>query len=280
MPIRGRGRQGQRFRRQMRPSVRVSDRAPDRRPSRADTHSVPDCARSTVSAASATSHLSFAFRFLGPWPYCTSHKSSRKHWSALGSLHMADTVETVNSAPLSLADFWDPLYDSFDVDLVVKVLSHTIFSKGLTAWTAACLSDSPQAHSLPSSSPSFTSSKVLAGPSRSLSFPCFTTWPSPPSVSVFPASCTATIYEHIDLQGSSNGTLACIATKATSSSALRALIGVTNSSWSPEVCGRLCISLYGCSHPHRLVRYWRAYSQHSRCTQRHGCRAGRQAYCY
>ena len=41
---------------------------------------------------------------------------------------MADTVETVNSAPLSLADFWDPLYDSFDVDLVVKVLSHTIFS--------------------------------------------------------------------------------------------------------------------------------------------------------
>ena len=128
MPIRGRGGRDSASGGKCGPVSGCRTEAPDRRPSRADTHSVPDCARSTVSAASATSHLSFAFRFLGPWPYCTSHKSSRKHWSALGSLHMADTVETVNSAPLSLADFWDPLYDSFDVDLVVKVLSHTIFS--------------------------------------------------------------------------------------------------------------------------------------------------------
>lgn len=42
---------------------------------------------------------------------------------------MSDTVVTVNSAPLSLADFWDPLYDSFDVDLIMKVLSHTAFSE-------------------------------------------------------------------------------------------------------------------------------------------------------
>lgn len=45
---------------------------------------------------------------------------------------MSDTVVTVNSAPLSLADFWDPLYDSFDVDLIMKVLSHTAFSPFFT----------------------------------------------------------------------------------------------------------------------------------------------------
>ena len=34
--------------------------------------------------------------------------------------------ETVNSVAIS--DFWDPLYDSFDVDLIMKVLAHTLFS--------------------------------------------------------------------------------------------------------------------------------------------------------
>ena len=39
---------------------------------------------------------------------------------------MDGTTETINSAPMS--DFWDPLYDSFDLDLIVKVLAHTLFS--------------------------------------------------------------------------------------------------------------------------------------------------------
>ena len=37
--------------------------------------------------------------------------------------------ETVTTVKLS--DFWDPLYDSFDVDLVIKVLAHTLFSTHL-----------------------------------------------------------------------------------------------------------------------------------------------------
>ncbi|RPD67000.1 retinal short-chain dehydrogenase/reductase [Lentinus tigrinus ALCF2SS1-7] len=45
---------------------------------------------------------------------------------------MSESTTTVNSAPLSLADLWDPLYDSFDVDLIVKVLSHTAFSPFFT----------------------------------------------------------------------------------------------------------------------------------------------------
>ena len=37
------------------------------------------------------------------------------------------TIEAVNT--VSISDFWDPLYDSFDVDLFMKVLSHTAFSE-------------------------------------------------------------------------------------------------------------------------------------------------------
>ncbi|KAI0750965.1 retinal short-chain dehydrogenase/reductase [Daedaleopsis nitida] len=44
----------------------------------------------------------------------------------------SETTVTVNSATVTLADFWDPLYDSFDVDLVVKVLAHTLFSPFFT----------------------------------------------------------------------------------------------------------------------------------------------------
>ena len=36
------------------------------------------------------------------------------------------TIEAVNT--VSISDFWDPLYDSFDLDLVMKVLAHTAFS--------------------------------------------------------------------------------------------------------------------------------------------------------
>ncbi|TFK83113.1 retinal short-chain dehydrogenase/reductase [Polyporus arcularius HHB13444] len=45
---------------------------------------------------------------------------------------MAESTTTVNSASISLADLWDPLYDSFDVDLIVKVLAHTAFSPFFT----------------------------------------------------------------------------------------------------------------------------------------------------
>ncbi|TBU33182.1 retinal short-chain dehydrogenase/reductase [Dichomitus squalens] len=42
----------------------------------------------------------------------------------------AQTIEAVNTVTIS--DFWDPLYDSFDVDLLMKVLSHTAFSPFFT----------------------------------------------------------------------------------------------------------------------------------------------------
>ncbi|KAI0722812.1 retinal short-chain dehydrogenase/reductase [Earliella scabrosa] len=45
---------------------------------------------------------------------------------------MADTTTTVNANPVSISDFWDPLYDSFDVDLIMKVLAHTAFSPFFT----------------------------------------------------------------------------------------------------------------------------------------------------
>ena len=56
---------------------------------------------------------------------------------------MADTTTTVNASPVSISDFWDPLYDSFDVDLIMKVLAHTAFSKCCatclsTAWLTSC----------------------------------------------------------------------------------------------------------------------------------------------
>ncbi|KAH9943291.1 retinal short-chain dehydrogenase/reductase [Epithele typhae] len=38
--------------------------------------------------------------------------------------------ESVNTVQIS--DFWDPLYDSFDVDLIMKVLAHTLFSPFFT----------------------------------------------------------------------------------------------------------------------------------------------------
>ena len=57
-----------------------------------------------------------------------------------------------------------PIFDSFDVDLVVKVLVHTAFSKYLQPEcmpvVANCVTQVP---SSPSSSPSSTISRALAG---------------------------------------------------------------------------------------------------------------------
>ncbi|PIL37304.1 hypothetical protein GSI_00997 [Ganoderma sinense ZZ0214-1] len=46
---------------------------------------------------------------------------------------MSGPVQTIEAAnTVSISDLWDPLYDSFDVDLVVKVLAYTAFSPFFT----------------------------------------------------------------------------------------------------------------------------------------------------
>ena len=56
-----------------------------------------------------------------------------------------------------------PIFDNFDVDLLVKVLSHTAFSK-LSSYLQRTLNDrDSQVHSLPSSFRCSTTSRVPAG---------------------------------------------------------------------------------------------------------------------
>lgn len=105
----------------------------DHRPSRADAHSPPrrvSAAQRLLAHPICLSHP-FTFRSSGSvaLPYFSYHPTSSKHWSALGTLDMSGPTTTVNSASISLADLWDPLYDSFDVDLIMKVLAHTVFSE-------------------------------------------------------------------------------------------------------------------------------------------------------
>ncbi|KAM5535527.1 hypothetical protein V8D89_010864 [Ganoderma adspersum] len=46
---------------------------------------------------------------------------------------MSGPVQTIEAAnTVSISDLWDPLYDSFDVDLLVKVLAYTAFSPFFT----------------------------------------------------------------------------------------------------------------------------------------------------
>ena len=43
---------------------------------------------------------------------------------------MSGPIQTIEAAnTVSISDLWDPLYDSFDVDLIVKVLAYTAFSE-------------------------------------------------------------------------------------------------------------------------------------------------------
>ncbi len=92
---------------------------------------------------------------------------------------MSGPVQTIEAAnTVSLSDLWDPLYDSFDVDLVVKVLAYTAFSEHnyhMDMWTIS-RTYTPQAHSSLSSSRSFTTSRDLAGPTQPLSSSASITW--------------------------------------------------------------------------------------------------------
>ena len=88
--------------------------------------------------------------------------------------------------------FWDPLYDSFDVDLVVKVLSHTAFSEFSSQSYDHHCNELFKAHSLPSSSHFSTTSAALAGPSLSLFSIRSITWQSRHSVSTRAHCVTAT----------------------------------------------------------------------------------------